>query len=259
MTLFHIQSYLSHWLNAVDEHSIHSPFFFDFYTKVVNQEKEESSFPIIESIRQKLLAAESEITMSDLGAPSPHFKNNNRKISQIAATSLTPEKFCRLYVRMIHYFDSKNIVELGTSLGITTLYLAQSKSAKVHTFEGNASVVDIALSNFEFAESKNIKIISGNIDETLPAFLQTPQKIDFVLVDANHRYQPTLNYFEWLCKRMADKGVIVIDDIHHSPEMEQAWQKLKSNELVYGSIDLFRCGIIFFDPALNKQHFICQL
>ncbi len=160
---------------------------------------------------------------------------------------------------MIQYFQSKNIVELGTSLGITSLYLAQSKSTKVSTFEGNTTIADIALTNFEFAEAKNIKIISGNIDETLPEFLQTPQKIDFVLMDANHRYQPTLNYFEWLSRRMADKGVIVLDDIHHSPEMEKAWVKLKNNELVYGSIDLFRCGILFFDPALNKQHFICQL
>jgi len=259
LTLFHIQSFLSHWLNAVDEHSIHSPFFFDFYTKVVKQKKEESAFPLIENIRQKLLASESEITMSDLGAPSPHFKNSNRKISQIAATSLTPEKFCQLYWRMIQYFGSKNIVELGTSLGVTTLYLAQSKSARVHTFEGNAAVADLALTNFESSEAKNIKIIEGNLDDTLPDFLQTPQKIDFVLMDANHRYQPTLNYFDWLCKRMADKGVIVLDDIHYSPEMEKVWLKLKSHELVYGSIDLFRCGILFFDPALNKQHFICQL
>ncbi len=259
MTFFSIRSFLHHWLHAVDEHSIHSPFFFDFYTNVIKQKKEEAAFTAIESIREKLLSTQSEIVMNDLGAPSQHFKTNNRKIAEITATSLTPEKFCRLYWRMIHYFASKNIVELGTSLGITTLYLAQSKSATVHTFEGNTSVADIALTNFEAAAVTNIKIIAGNIDDTLPDFLQTPQKIDFVLMDANHRYQPTLNYFEWLSKRMADKGVIVMDDIHLSPEMEKAWLQLKNNELVYGSIDLFRCGILFFDPALNKQHFICQL
>lgn len=259
MTLFHIQSYLSHWLNAVDEHSIHSPFFFDFYGKAITKKTEDPSLQAIEGIREKLLTTHAEITVKDLGAPSPHFHSNTRKISQVAATSLTPEKFCKLYWRMIQYFGSKNIVELGTSLGITTLYLAQSKSTKVHTFEGNSSVADIALTNFEFSESRNIKLVIGDIDETLPEFLQTPQKIDFVLMDANHRYQPTLNYFEWLCKRMADKGVIVLDDIHYSPEMEKAWLKLKSHELVYGSIDLFRSGILFFDPTLNKQHFICQL
>lgn len=259
MTLFHIHSFLSHWLNAVDEHSIHSPFFFDFYSKVVRQKKEEPSITTIESIRQKLLAAHSEIDIHDLGVPSPHFKSNSRQISQIASTSLTPEKFCRLYWRMIRYFESKNIVELGTSLGITSLYLAQLKTSKVCTFEGNSALANVALTNFESIETKNIQLIVGNIDETLPKFLQTPQKIDFVLIDANHRYQPTLSYFEWLSRRMADKGVIVLDDIHYSPEMEKAWQKLKHHELVYGSIDLFRCGILFFDPALNKQHFICHL
>jgi len=150
-------------------------------------------------------------------------------------------------------------VELGTSLGITTLYLAARKKAKVFTFEGSDSIANVALTNFEYFNTQNIELIEGNIDSTLPDFLQDPAKINFALIDANHRYEPTVRYFNQLSKRMADKGIIVIDDIHDTPEMERAWNELKRNDLVYASVDLFRCGMLFFDPALNKQHFVWSL
>jgi hypothetical protein len=77
-------------------------------------------------------------------------------------------------------------------------------------------------------------------------------------MDANHRYQPTLQYFERLLPKINETSIVVLDDIHYSREMEQAWQELKKHRIVYGSADLFRCGILFFDPSLNKQHVILQ-
>jgi predicted O-methyltransferase YrrM len=120
-------------------------------------------------------------------------------------------------------------------------------------------MVNMALTNFEYFKKKNIRLVAGNIDKTLPDFLETPNKIDFVWMDANHRYEPTIRYFEDLSLRMAQRGIIAIDDIYHSPEMARAWNELRHHDLVYGSLDLFRCGLLFLDPALNKQHFICAL
>jgi predicted O-methyltransferase YrrM len=256
---FQVKSYLNHWLTTFDEHSIHSPFFFDFYNKVIKPKDRLAGFEEIEKTRAQLLQNQGEVSISDLGAKSPHFKSSKRTIAQVAATSLSPEKITQLIFRIIVYFDAKQIVELGTSMGVTTLYMAKKENASVHTFEGNPSMVNIALTNFEFFEVKNIRLVEGNLDETLDRFIQTSVKIDFALMDANHRYEPTLNYFHLLTKRMADKGVIVVDDIYHSQEMARAWNKLKNHELVYGSIDLFRCGILFFDPALNKQHYVWSL
>ncbi len=254
--LFQIKSYLNHWLNAVDEHSIHSPFFFELYNKVIKPSTVLTGFEEIEKTRAQLLQNKSEVSVSDLGAQSKHFKNSKRTIAQVAATSLSPEKIAQFIYRLLSYLDGKQIVELGTSMGITTLYMAKKENVFVNTFEGNPSMVNIALTNFEYFETKNINLIEGNINDTLQEFLQTPMKIDFVLMDANHRYQPTLHYFHLLTKRMADKGVIVVDDIYNSEEMGRVWQKLKTHDLVYGSIDLFRCGILFFDTALNKQHYV---
>lgn len=253
---FQIKSYLNHWLDAVDEHSIHSPFFFDFYNKVIkidNQDNQE--FNTIEEIRNKLLLNETEVTINDLGAKSPHFNKENRTLSKIAATSLSPAVYCRLYYRIIDYIDATQILELGTSMGITTLYLAQKNNVQVTTFEGNPTMINVALTHFEYFDKKNIKLVEGNLDTLLSDFLLTPTKLHFVLMDANHRYEPTIRYFNLLSRRMADKGVIVMDDIYYSEEMNRAWKELCNHRLVYGSIDLFRCGLLFFDPALNRQHY----
>ena len=252
--LFHVKSFLNHWLDAVDEHSLHSPFFFDFYSKVIKGQSDDS-FIEVEKTRRRLLSDHSTVKVKDLGAASPHFKTDDRTVSQVASTSLNKEKQCALFFRIVKYVNAKNILELGTSMGITSLYLSRAEGTKVTTFEGNPDMINIALTNFEFFNQKNITLIKGNIDETLHDYLQNPAKIDFALIDANHRYEPTVRYFNLLARRMGDHGVMVIDDIYYSEEMAQAWSELRKHDLVYGSIDLFRCGILFFDLNLNKQHF----
>ena len=254
--LFQLKTYFNYWLDAVDEHSLHSPFLFDLYTKVIKVESE--GIVEIEKLRADLLKTQREILVEDLGAGSRHFNNSKRAINEIADTSLSDLRFSLLYLRIAKYIDAKSIVELGTSLGINTLYLAQKKEAKVFTFEGSDAVAEIAQDTFEFASAKNIELIKGNIDTTLYSNLSRMPKIDLVFMDANHQYKPTIKYFEHLLDKIHHKSILILDDIHSSPEMEKAWRELRNHELVYTSIDLYRCGILFFDPSLNKQHVVLQ-
>ncbi|HZX72857.1 MAG TPA: class I SAM-dependent methyltransferase [Cyclobacteriaceae bacterium] len=259
MVLHHISAYVSHWLNVVNEHSIHSPFFYDFYTKVVKGKSDLSRFSDVEKLRDSLLHNSTEVIVNDLGAGSKILKKDKQTLEDIAATCLNSEEFTLLFNRILHYIEAKRVVELGTSLGITTLYLAKKKDCHVTTFEGSHSLINVALTNFEYLDVKNIDLIEGNIDHTLSDFLQNPAKIHFVLMDANHQYEPTLRYFNLLTRRMADKGIIVVDDIHWSADMQRAWKELCQHELVYGSVDLFRCGLLFFDPTMTKQHYVWSL
>jgi len=252
---FKIKSYLNHWLNTVDEHSIHSPFFFDFYEKVILNKNKIRGFDELEAVRKKLLESTLEIELVDLGARSTHFKNEKRSLSKVARTSSNPQHLCELHYRLVNYIGASSIIELGTSVGLTTLYLAKQKNARVTTFEGNKALINIARTHFEFFETKNIHLVEGNLNTTLADYLQNPAKIDYALMDANHQYEPTIRYFNLLAKRMAEKGIIVLDDIYYSEEMAKAWRELRNHTLVYGSVDLFRFGILFFDPALNRQHY----
>lgn len=254
--LFQTKAYLNYWLDAVDEHSLHSPYFFDFYTRIVKCKNTFQGIPAIEKLRDQLLKDQRELVFNDLGAGT---SGTPRKIAEITQSSVSPVGLSGLYVRIIEHIKAKAIVELGTSFGINTLYLAHPPSTKVITFEGVQQIAEIAQLTFEFAASENIRMITGNIDATLTETLQSVRKLDFALIDANHRYAPTVRYFNRLVSKVSETSVIVLDDIHASADMERAWTEIKQNKLVYGSIDLFRCGIVFFDPSLNKQHVILQL
>lgn len=247
---------MNYWLDAVNEHSLHSPFLYDLYEKVIKAETE--SFPDIESLRAKLLEDHREIEVTDLGAGSKHTPHPKRLISEIAKNSLSESKFSALYLRLARHINAKTIIELGTSLGINTLYLAKQKDSHVFTFEGSDSIADIAEISFEFGSANNIELIRGNIDTTLYSNLSRMPKADLVFMDANHQYAATKKYFEWLMMKIHHKSILILDDIHDNPGMERAWRELRKHDLVYVSIDLYRCGILFFDPSLNKQHVVLQ-
>lgn len=258
-SLYQVKTFLHHWLHEVDEHSIHSPFFFDLYSRVVLKNNK-SDLPVLENLRFDLEVNKTVLSITDFGTGATKGQQiSKRTISEIAQKSLTPFPVAMFYLDLLFYTKARRVVELGTSLGLTTLYLAQKKDATIYTFEGSHDIANAAMTNFEWANKKNIELIEGNIDHTLHKFLEPTHKIDFVLMDANHLYDPTMRYYQLLTKRLYEKSVVVIDDIHRSPQMQKAWNEIKSDVLVYGSVDLYRCGILFFDPMLRKQHFIWSL
>lgn len=255
VSFFQVKSFLSYWLNSVDEHSLHSPFFYDFYTKVVK--KKPAPYDVAERLRQQLVSSKKTIAINDLGAGSV-LSSTNRAINDIARVSVSPAKYGMLYNRCIEHFRCKYILELGTSLGINTLYLSRNKDSIIHTFEGSSSIAEIALDTFEFAGASNINLIQGNIDDTLKNHLRTNRKIDFAFVDANHRYEAVLDYVGKLLNASHEKTVIVIDDIHLNGGMERAWNELKMDHRIHATADLYRCGFLFLDPTLNHQHWVLQ-
>lgn len=255
--LFQVRSFINYWLDAVDDHSLHSPFFFDLYRNVILPGKSTHKFDHIESLRSRLLSDSSPIDGVDHGA-GPSVQSANRTIKNIAQTSLSSPSFLQLYHRLLEYFHARHVVELGTSLGISSLYLASANGVELTTFEGTPSIAACARRNFAEVNQKNIKLIEGNIDTALPSFLGLGAKVDIAFMDANHRYEPTMRYFNALLQKVHGRSVIIVDDIHYSPEMERAWMEMKAHKLVYGSADLYRSGLLFFDPSVNRQHVVLQ-
>jgi predicted O-methyltransferase YrrM len=256
--LFQLKSFITYWLDAVTEHSLHSPFFFNFYSQTLRATGADTKSTTIETLRKQLLEDRTVIDINDLGAGSTQFRSSSRAVRDIARSSLSPRKYSTLYKNIISHFDNPVVLELGTSLGINTLYLAATMDARVTTFEGSVAVAERAKKIFELAGSENIKLVLGNIEDTLPVQLESIDKVDFAFLDANHRYSPTIHYFEQLIRKAHYNSVFVLDDIHYSPEMENAWNTIKKYKEVHATADLYRCGIVFFDPSLNNQHLVLQ-
>ena len=258
-TFFQVKSFFNYWLDNVDEHSLHSPFFFKFYTTILKANLHSETTEQLEVYRSKLLADERSLFIEDLGAGSAFFKTNStRMVRDIARTSLSPRKYSNLYLRIIKEYNYRFIIELGTSLGLNTLYLSSSPSTQVTTFEGADGVAKVAEELFNSAGVKNIKMIRGNIDVTLFEEIKQINVVDFALIDANHRYGPTLKYFDLLASKVTPKSIVVLDDIHSSHDMEEAWNTIQQDARVWATADLYRCGLVFFEPSLNKQHVVLR-
>lgn len=254
--------YLQYYITASNGkgHGIHSPFVFDFVTNVLNDKRSFYCYKTIEYIREELKQNETVLAIEDFGAGSHTKQYHQRKVSSIASSALKPAKFSQLLFRMVDHYQPNTILELGTSLGITTSYLACAKNdARVITMEGSPAIASVAKQNFARLQLQNVELVTGNFDDTLPDVLATVSSPDFVFIDGNHRKQPTLNYFNQLLPKTNEHSVLIFDDIHWSKEMEEAWHLIKENERVSLSIDLFFIGIVFFRKEnKEKQHFVIR-
>ncbi len=254
-----VKKYLHYCLTASNGkgHGIHSPFMFDFIKHVLN---DKTAFPVYQTIeqqRKKLLNNSTVIEVEDFGAGSSVIKTNKRVVSAIAASSLKPKKYAQLLYRMVKYYKPETIVELGTSFGITTAYLASANTtSKVFTCEGSGAIAAIAKQNFEALQLNNVQLTEGDFAQTLSPLLSKLAKVDFAFIDGNHRKAPTVNYFHQLLKNATPSTILIFDDIHWSAEMEETWSAIKEHLAVTLTIDLFFIGIVFLNPDINhKQHF----
>ena len=254
-----VSKYIRYKLHASNAkgHGVHSPFVYEFIRKVLLDKRRFYSYDAIESCRNKLLHDTRELQLEDFGAGSRIKKTNRRLVKEIASSSLKPKKFSQLLFRIVNYYRPANILELGTSLGVTSAYLASANTeANLVTMEGAIEVAAIAKDIFEQLGLKNIRIITGNFDETLPAFLNEQEGLDLIFIDGNHRYEPTLRYFEWLLPKTNESSIFIFDDIHWSEEMELAWKQVQDHPSVTVTIDLFFIGLVFFRKENKvKQHF----
>lgn len=250
-----IKKYVQYYFNASNGkgHGVHSPFVYQFIQEVLLDKKNPTSADLIEAKRTALLANKSVIDVWDRGAGSRQSKQNQRKIQDIAAAALKSKKYAHLLARIVAYFKPANVIEMGTSLGITTCYLAKSADGQpVFTMEGAPAVADWAKKTIKDLQIDNIEIIEGDFNQTLPTVLEKIDRVGLAYIDGNHQYIPTMQYFRNLLKKSDENSFFIFDDIHWSEEMEKAWEEIKQDHAVTLTIDLFYIGLVFFRKE-NKE------
>jgi predicted O-methyltransferase YrrM len=231
---------------------VHSPFVFKFVNYVLKEKIPFYNFESIEILRTSLLRDKRNVDIVDFGTGN----DRTEVVSAIARKSLKSAKYGQLMFRMICYFKAKNVLELGTSLGITTAYLAASGAdIKCVSLEGCPNLAKIAQENFRKLGLQNIEVIKGDINQTLTTALNGFEKLDFVFFDANHQSNAVLRYFDLCLSKVHNDTVLIVDDIKWSKDMEWAWEVIKDNPHVTATIDLYQLGIVFFNADLNKRHY----
>jgi len=253
--LYRVKKYFQYKLHAKDEHAIHSPFVYKLYTEIISNKNKFYAFSDLNKIRQQLLNNDQIIEVTDLGAGSRKM-GSARKISDIAKYSVVNKKYGELLFRLTEYFKPSTILELGTSLGLSSLYLAKAApGAKISTVEGCPNTHTFAKKLIESTGTKNIETINFSFDKFFEHGLQN-KTFDFVYIDGNHTYEATIKYFNELLKYTNENSVLIFDDIYWSEGMTKAWEEIKNHANVTLSIDLYKIGLIFFRKEnKQKEHF----
>lgn len=265
--LFQIKSYLKFLWNSKNEHAVHSPFVFNLLTKCFYDKKTKPEYAILKNYRKSLLENKNFIEVTDFGAGSRVFKSNTRQISKIASTAGISPKRAELLFRITAYFKPDSILEIGTSLGLATSALAlgsrnSGTKTKVITLEGCSETAKQAQLQLQKFNCNNVESVVTEFESFLISenLKSIPKLRDYNLIyfDGNHSKKATLDYFELLLPTITNDTIWIFDDIHWSPEMEEAWEIIKNHPKVKVTIDTFQWGLVFFRYEQEKEHFIIR-
>lgn len=253
--------YLQYLLSSVGRHGVHSPFVYKLLTQVIYDKRQQPVYKRIEALRKQLRSNPNALTLQDFGAGGEQNPTYIRTIAQIAKTSAKPRKYAQVLYRLCAYHQPKYMLELGTSLGISTAYQAMGakqgqNTIAFTTLDGSPAVAQQARKNLDsLGINAEVTIGIGNFDEVLPQYLQNFPQLDYVFFDGNHRYQPTIDYFLQCLPLAHENTLFVFDDIRWSDEMEKAWEEIKNHPQVTVTVDLFFIGLVYFHKGQTKQHF----
>lgn len=243
--------------HAQTRYRIHSPFVYELLNEVIEDNSEYYVFDALALLRAQLAKNQQAIEVLDLGAGSRKKGGDYRRVNQILKHAVSPDWQCRFLFRLVNYLQAERRLEIGTSLGISTLYqYFPNTKEKLITLEGSPAIAAIARSNFERMGARNIQLLEGNFEDTLPKALKQLGRLDFLYLDGNHRKKPSLAYFEACIPYLHDRSVILVDDIYWSEEMAAAWRAIKAHPEVRLTIDLCWAGLVFFRPEQKEvEHF----
>lgn len=247
--------YLGHFLTANSRHGVHSPFVYRLVDEVIYDFSERAYQHSLEELRGELKSDGRLLHIEDLGAGSKLKRSTERKVSDLARNALKPARIASLIARLAAEFKPRSIVELGTCLGLTSLYLSKaSPTSRLITVEGCSQTAAVARENFAKMNA-GVDLRVGNFDDVLPQVLSELPELDFLFIDGNHTREATLRYFHWALTRAHSGTVLIFDDIYWSEGMKGAWQTIKSHPDVRVTVDLFYIGLVFFKQDQEKEDF----
>ncbi len=249
--------YWRYFRHAQTIYDAHSPFIAALVNAVLEDDRTFYAFDEIELLRERLLENTTLLRMEDYGSGSKLNPAPMRKVADIARGAAISPATGRKLFRLTQFCKPQTILEMGASLGISTLYLhAAALNARIITLEGCPDVAAQAQKNFHLMQAASIELRIGVFEKLLPQTLQDLQTLDLLFLDGDHRYEATLSYFEQCLAFAKDSSVFIIADIHWSDAMENAWEQMCRHPRVRLSVDLFHFGILFFrSEQMQPQHF----
>jgi predicted O-methyltransferase YrrM len=228
-------------------------FLYQFKRHILKDRSLYPEFRIVEETMKELLRDKRLIDLNDLGAGSKVL-TKKRIVSEFVKASAIKRRYGQILFRIARYYRPDCIIELGTGLGISTMYLSMGNpDAKVLTIEGNASIAAIARENFTKNGQGHITVITGKFEDHINNVISEITGNTLIFIDGNHTYEATLRYLNLLCRRPDSSDIMIIDDINWSKGMMQAWREISAKRDSFLTLNLFRMGIVFYGRSYAQK------
>lgn len=146
-----------------------------------------------------------------------------------------PRKTAEMLNAMVLEHRPKTILELGTSAGYSTLWLAQAAKqygGKVYTVEMAKPKIEMAKNHFQKAGlAEHIKQLEGKVSDILSGW--NKGKIDFVFMDADKKNY--LSYLKQLEPFLSERAVIAADNAIDFKDLMEDYLSYVSENGAYAS------------------------
>ncbi len=228
---------------------VHSPFAFDLITKVIEEKSYFYAYHDIRTTQEDFIKHPGKAVYTDRKGKQ-HAVSYASLFKQEAISS----KKGKLLFRLTNFFKPKEIVQLGTSLGFSSLYLAAySSDIQVNAIENNESLVpyikDVIKGN------DRIVLHTGSYPTLIPEIMSKIEKVDFVFFNLEREYEVNLQLFSLCIEKAHENTVFVMNNIKKCNCTSKLWNEIIHNPKVSVTMDLYSMGIIFFNPKLHKRNY----
>ncbi len=254
--IFSFWKYIAFRFSAITRYKIHSPFLYQIVTEVIRGASDESINQLYHKLYRKFNSDYSTIEIVEFNSKTKKKLYSSRidNIHNILRKSAISAKKAQVLSRLLVLFKPQNIVEFGTSLGVSTSVLAHaSKDRKIYTIEGCSGLASVAQSSFDELGFNNIEIQIGHFSHLITDLLDKIKKVDFVFYDGSDDYEIIINVFESCLPYTHNETVFVVNSINRSRALNRAWQEIKAHKESVVCIDLYQMGIVLFRKEMSPQ------
>lgn len=215
-------------------YGVHSPFVYNLITKVIEERCPYYHFSDIELLRKQLRL---------------------HPLAGFATGKAIRPKQGALLFRLANYFRPRNILQIGASAGLSTLYLTSyAQGLRCVTLEKVPAYALVAREVYRKGARTPIELHIGNYEALLPGILKKMKTLDFVFFNTPDE-DSSLYLFETCMAYARAETVFVFQGIKTNRGMRELWKTICASPSVTVTLDLYSMGIVFLNKKLHKRNY----
>jgi hypothetical protein len=230
------------------------------------EDVEKNALYRIEARRTSLLQRPDFVEEIDYGAGDP--TGGPRPAGAVSFGNIRVSDACSQYSRIgpsavllfnvVGACKPKRGLELGACMGLSAAYQAAAMKCNGRgqfiTLEGAPSFAEIAAETLSTLGLSSIAAVEvGPFQNTMVAALQRLKPLDYIFVDGHHDETATLNYFRQAIPFLAERAILVFDDVRWSPGMIRAWEAIQGDPAVAVAVTLSGMGVCVTGGSMKHR------